>query len=53
VFEQLVVPVDIYNSKIDGRNVEAIYLDFTNACDKVPHQRLLLKHRKRMGLLLG
>ena len=27
----------------EGSPVDIIYLDFTNACDKVSHQRLLLK----------
>ena len=27
----------------EGSPVDIIYLDFIKACDKVPHQRLLLK----------
>ena len=39
----------------EGHNVDAIYLDFAKAFDKVPHQRLLVKLRS-MGIggsLLG
>ena len=39
----------------EGRDVDAIYLDFAKAFDKVPHQRLLVKLRNLGidGSLLG
>ncbi len=36
-FEEITTWVD------DGSPVDVIYLDFRNAFDKVPHQRLILK----------
>ena len=41
---QLILTIqDMASSLQDGKQVDAVPLDFSKAIDKVPHQRLLLK----------
>ena len=45
IFWKQCMSIEINTILEDGKVVDLVYLDFQKACDKVPHERLLLKLR--------